>query len=79
MNFELGVYSFGNTPCPADGGLGLTAQAIRDVLEAVHLGRSTPSPTPRRRPRRPPTRTAARGIITAASGLTAGRASCIRR
>ena len=37
MTFELGVYSFGNTPRTADGGHGATAQAIRDVLEAVHL------------------------------------------
>lgn len=35
--FELGVYSFGNTPRTADGGYGPTAQAIRDVLEAVHV------------------------------------------
>jgi hypothetical protein len=32
MNFELGVYSFANTPAG-----GTTAQAIRDVLEAVHV------------------------------------------
>ncbi|MDQ4096452.1 MAG: LLM class flavin-dependent oxidoreductase [Actinomycetota bacterium] len=37
MTFELGVYSFGNTPRTAGGGYGLTAQAIRDVLEAVHV------------------------------------------
>src|SRR5215210_7765718 len=36
MTFELGVYSFGNTPRAA-GGYGPTAQAIRDVLEAVKL------------------------------------------
>lgn len=35
--FELGVYSFGNTPRTADGGYAPTAQAIRDVLEAVHV------------------------------------------
>ena len=35
--FELGVYSFGNTPRLADGSYGQTAQAIRDVLEAVRL------------------------------------------
>jgi alkanesulfonate monooxygenase SsuD/methylene tetrahydromethanopterin reductase-like flavin-dependent oxidoreductase (luciferase family) len=35
--FELGVYSFGNTPRLADGRHGPTAQAIRDVLEAVRL------------------------------------------
>jgi len=34
---ELGVYSFGNTPRGSDGGYGPTAQAIRDVLEAVRL------------------------------------------
>jgi alkanesulfonate monooxygenase SsuD/methylene tetrahydromethanopterin reductase-like flavin-dependent oxidoreductase (luciferase family) len=32
MNFELGVYSFANTPAG-----GTTAQAIRNVLEAVHV------------------------------------------
>ena len=37
MAFELGVYSFGNTRRAADGGHGTSAQAIRDVLEAVHL------------------------------------------
>ena len=37
MTFELGVYSFGNTPRTADGGYGPTAQAIRDVLEAVRV------------------------------------------
>jgi alkanesulfonate monooxygenase SsuD/methylene tetrahydromethanopterin reductase-like flavin-dependent oxidoreductase (luciferase family) len=37
MTFELGVYSFGNTPRTAGGGYGPTAQAIRDVLEAVHV------------------------------------------
>ena len=37
MTFELGVYSFGNTPRTADGGFGTSAQAIRDVLAAVHL------------------------------------------
>ena len=37
MTFQLGVYSFGNTPRTADGGYGPTAQAIRNVLEAVHL------------------------------------------
>ena len=36
MNLQLGVYSFGDTP-PDDGGYGATAQAIRNVLEAVHL------------------------------------------
>jgi alkanesulfonate monooxygenase SsuD/methylene tetrahydromethanopterin reductase-like flavin-dependent oxidoreductase (luciferase family) len=37
VTFELGVYSFGNTPRTADGGHGPTSQAIRDVLEAVRL------------------------------------------
>jgi len=35
--FELGVYSFGNTPRNEDGSYASTAQAIRDVLEAVKL------------------------------------------
>src|SRR5256714_8729664 len=35
--FELGVYTFGNTPRTADGGYGATAQAIRDALEAVKV------------------------------------------
>ena len=30
--FELGVYTFGNTPRTADGGHGPTAQAVRDAL-----------------------------------------------
>jgi alkanesulfonate monooxygenase SsuD/methylene tetrahydromethanopterin reductase-like flavin-dependent oxidoreductase (luciferase family) len=34
---ELGVYTFGNTPRTPAGGFGSTAQAIRDVLEAVHV------------------------------------------
>lgn len=37
MPFELGVYSFGNTPRTADGGYGPTSQAVRDALEAVRL------------------------------------------
>lgn len=37
MTFELGVYTFGNTPRNADGRYGPTAQAIRDALEAVRL------------------------------------------
>ena len=37
MTFDHGVYSFGNTPPTADGGPGNTAQAIRNVLEAVHV------------------------------------------
>jgi alkanesulfonate monooxygenase SsuD/methylene tetrahydromethanopterin reductase-like flavin-dependent oxidoreductase (luciferase family) len=35
--FELGVYSFGNTPRDGDGNYGPTSQAIRNVLEAVHV------------------------------------------
>lgn len=35
--FELGVYTFGNTPRTADDGFGPTAQAIRNALEAVQL------------------------------------------
>jgi alkanesulfonate monooxygenase SsuD/methylene tetrahydromethanopterin reductase-like flavin-dependent oxidoreductase (luciferase family) len=37
VSFELGVYSFGNTPRTTDSSRGSTAQAIRDVLEAVHV------------------------------------------
>jgi alkanesulfonate monooxygenase SsuD/methylene tetrahydromethanopterin reductase-like flavin-dependent oxidoreductase (luciferase family) len=37
MAFELGIYSFGNTPRTAEGGHGATAQAVRDALEAVRL------------------------------------------
>ena len=37
MTFQLGVYSFGNTPLRDGGGLGPTSQAIRDVLEAIRL------------------------------------------
>ena len=37
MTFELGVYSFGNTPRLPGGGRGPTAQAVRDVLEAIRL------------------------------------------
>lgn len=37
MPFQLGVYSFGNTPRRPDGGLGSTAEAIRNLLEAVRL------------------------------------------
>ncbi|KQW01438.1 LLM class flavin-dependent oxidoreductase [Streptomyces sp. Root369] len=37
MTFELGVYSFGNTPRLADGSRDPTAQALRDVLEAIKL------------------------------------------
>jgi alkanesulfonate monooxygenase SsuD/methylene tetrahydromethanopterin reductase-like flavin-dependent oxidoreductase (luciferase family) len=35
--FELGIYTFGNTPRKTDGSYGGTAQAIRDALEAVKL------------------------------------------
>lgn len=37
MTFELGVYSFANTPRTVGGKYGPTAQAIRNVLEAVHV------------------------------------------
>lgn len=37
MTFELGVYSFANTPRLPDGSRGPTAQALRDVLEAIKL------------------------------------------
>jgi len=37
MTFELGVYSFGNTPRLPDGSRGPTAQALRDLLEAIKL------------------------------------------
>jgi alkanesulfonate monooxygenase SsuD/methylene tetrahydromethanopterin reductase-like flavin-dependent oxidoreductase (luciferase family) len=37
MTFELGVYTFGNTPRTTEGGYGPTAQALREALEAVHL------------------------------------------
>jgi len=36
-SFELGVYTFGNTPFNSDGSYGTTAQAIRNILEAVKL------------------------------------------
>jgi alkanesulfonate monooxygenase SsuD/methylene tetrahydromethanopterin reductase-like flavin-dependent oxidoreductase (luciferase family) len=35
--FELGVYTFGNTPRTEDGGYGSTAQTIRNALDAVHV------------------------------------------
>lgn len=35
--FELGVYTFGNTPRTADDGMGATAEAIRNALQAVRL------------------------------------------
>jgi alkanesulfonate monooxygenase SsuD/methylene tetrahydromethanopterin reductase-like flavin-dependent oxidoreductase (luciferase family) len=35
--FELGVYTFGNTPRNENGSYGSTARAIRNVLEAVKL------------------------------------------
>lgn len=37
MRFELGVYSFGNTPRNPDGRRGPTHQAVRNALEAVKL------------------------------------------
>ncbi|WP_435107002.1 LLM class flavin-dependent oxidoreductase [Nocardiopsis synnemataformans] len=37
MTFELGVYTFGNTPRTPDGRPGPTAQAVRDALEAIKL------------------------------------------
>lgn len=37
MSLELGVYSFGNTPRTPHGSYGPTAQAVRNVLEAVKL------------------------------------------
>ncbi|WP_018636396.1 LLM class flavin-dependent oxidoreductase [Parafrankia elaeagni] len=37
MTFELGVYTFGNTPRLASGRCGPTAHAIRDALEAIKL------------------------------------------
>ena len=35
--FELGVYSFGNTPRTDDGNYGPTSEGIRNVLEAVRV------------------------------------------
>jgi protocatechuate 3,4-dioxygenase beta subunit len=37
MTFQLGVYSFGNTPLLDGERLGPTSQAIRDVLESIGL------------------------------------------
>ena len=37
MMFELGVYSFGNVQRQDDGSLGTTAQAVRNLLEMIHL------------------------------------------
>jgi alkanesulfonate monooxygenase SsuD/methylene tetrahydromethanopterin reductase-like flavin-dependent oxidoreductase (luciferase family) len=37
MTFQLGVYSFGNTPLRDGEGLAPTSQAIRDLLEAIRL------------------------------------------
>ena len=37
MAFQLGVYSFGNTPLEPDGTTGRTGQAIRDLIEAIQL------------------------------------------
>ena len=36
-NFELGVYTFGNTPRTAGEEYGSTAQAIQNALEAVRV------------------------------------------
>lgn len=37
MTFELGVYTFGNTPRNSDGTFRHTAEAIRNALEAIKL------------------------------------------
>lgn len=37
MAFELGVYSFGNVARLKDGSLGSTADAVRDLMEAIRL------------------------------------------
>jgi alkanesulfonate monooxygenase SsuD/methylene tetrahydromethanopterin reductase-like flavin-dependent oxidoreductase (luciferase family) len=37
MTFQLGVYSFGNTPLVDGEGLGPTSQAIRNVMETIRL------------------------------------------
>jgi alkanesulfonate monooxygenase SsuD/methylene tetrahydromethanopterin reductase-like flavin-dependent oxidoreductase (luciferase family) len=37
MTFQLGVYTFGNTPRLAGGRPGPTSQAVRDALEAIKL------------------------------------------
>jgi len=37
MAFQVGIYSFGNTPLLEGKRLGPTSQAIRDVLEAIRL------------------------------------------
>jgi len=37
MAFQLGVYSFGNTPLEPNGTTGPTGQAIRDLIEAIQL------------------------------------------
>ena len=37
MAFQLGVYSFGNTPFDPDGTTGRTGEAIRDLIEAIQL------------------------------------------
>ncbi len=39
--FELVVYTFGNTPRIEDSKYGSTAQAIRDALEAIKPRRRT--------------------------------------
>ena len=41
MTLELGVYSFGNTATSTGGD---TAQAIRNVLESVHVAGQPVSP-----------------------------------
>jgi alkanesulfonate monooxygenase SsuD/methylene tetrahydromethanopterin reductase-like flavin-dependent oxidoreductase (luciferase family) len=37
MPFQLGVYSFGNTPLRPDGSPGSTGEAIRNLIEAIRL------------------------------------------
>jgi hypothetical protein len=74
--FELGVYTFGNTPRTADGGYGPTAQAIRDALVPGRTaswarGRSPASPgTP------PPS---SRNSSTVCSGRTTSASPIISR
>jgi alkanesulfonate monooxygenase SsuD/methylene tetrahydromethanopterin reductase-like flavin-dependent oxidoreductase (luciferase family) len=36
-SFELGVYTFGNTPTTVEAGSAPTAQAIRNALQAIRL------------------------------------------
>jgi hypothetical protein len=63
MTFQLGVYSFGNTPLVDGEGLGPTSQAIRNVMETIRLaeqvgldffGVGSITATSCRSPRRPP-------------------------